>query len=272
MRRLALLLIVAVAAGCGSEEASGPSVTAIPPPPTTPPAQTTPTPPPEEPAPEGETAVSVYFLRDGKVAAARRTVPRTRAVARAALDALAAGPTEAEREAGLTTSIPRELAIERLAVADGTATVDFAGSAGCPSIAQIVYTLTQFPTVRRVTGNCIPASAYGRGLRRADLEQVTPAIFVESPTVGEEVRSPLRIRGTANAFEATFMVNVTDWDGRIVVEQFVTATSGSGERGTFDVTIPFEVDRPGGALIVFERSAEDGSQLHVVEIPLALQP
>jgi germination protein M len=157
-------------------------------------------------------------------------------------------------------------------VTGGTAHVDFPEANGCPSIAQIVYTLTQFPTVERVTGNCIPVSAYGAGLTRADLEEVTPQILVETPTVGEEVRSPLRITGTANTFEATFMVNVTDWDGRIVAEEFVTATSGSGERGTFDVTVPFEIERPGGSLIVFERSAEDGSQLHVVEIPLALQP
>jgi len=68
------------------------------------------------------------------------------------------------------------------------------------------------------------------------------------------------------------MVNIVDWDGRIVTEQFVTATSGSGERGTYDVTIPFEIDRPGGALIVFESSAEDGRPIHVVEIPLRLQP
>jgi germination protein M len=273
MRRLALLVTLLLAAGCGSaEEASGPAATPPPPPPTTTEAVPTTTVPPPPPAvPAGETNVSVYFLRDGQIAAARRTVPKTQAVARAALEQLAAGPTAREREAGLTTSIPRTLAIDRLEIADGTATVDFADEE-CPSIAQIVYTLTQFPTVERVTGNCIPTKAYGRGLRRSDLEQVTPPIFVESPAVGETVTSPLHVTGTANTFEATFIVNVTDWDGRIVAEQYVTATSGSGERGTFDVSVPFEVDRPGGSLIVFERSAEDGSQQHVVEIPLDLRP
>ena len=39
------------------------------------------------------------------------------------------------------------------------------------------------------------------------------------------------------------MVNVADWNGRIVKERFVTATSGSGTRATFDVTVPFTVDR-----------------------------
>jgi germination protein M len=277
MRRFALLLTVVLAAGCGSDEAAeprgsttdaGPTTTAV----QTETTVTATTTEPAETTADDTTSVSVYFLRDGRVAAAHRTLPGTDAVARAALVALAAGPSEREREAGLTTSVPRNLEIERLTVTGGTARVDFPEANGCPSIAQIVYTLTQFPTVERVTGNCIPASAYGAGLTRADLEEVTPQILVETPTVGEEARSPLRITGTANTFEATFMVNVTDWDGRIVAEEFVTATSGSGERGTFDVTVPFEIDRPGGSLIVFERSAEDGSQLHVVEIPLALQP
>jgi Immunoglobulin-like domain of bacterial spore germination/Sporulation and spore germination len=277
MRRLALLVTVVLAVGCGSEEATEPRQATTEAAPTTTAAQTETTPTTAETETAGTTSadtttVSVYFLRDGRIAAARRTLPGTRAAGRAALRALAAGPNAREREAGLTTSVPRNLEIEQLTVVDGIARVDFPEANGCPSIAQIVYTLTQFPTVQRVTGNCIPASAYGNGLTRADLEEVTPQILVETPTVGDELRSPLRVTGTANTFEATFMVNVTDWDGRIVAEQFVTATSGSGERGTFDVTVPFDVDRPGGSLIVFERSAEDGSQLHVVEIPLDLQP
>ncbi|MGH3102719.1 MAG: Gmad2 immunoglobulin-like domain-containing protein [Gaiellaceae bacterium] len=259
---LAMLL-----AGCGGADESSSPATSAPPPPPMPRSTVSET---QTRQPE-QTALSVYFLRDGQIAAARRTVAGTEAVARAALEALIDGPTAREREAGLVTSVSRGLAFERLEVADGAARVDFSGGR-CPSIAQVVYTLTQFSTVQRVTGNCIPDAEYPQGLARADLEDVTPPIFVESPTVHEEVSSPVRIRGTANTFEAVFVVNLTDWDGRIVAEQIVTATSGSGDRGTFDVTVPFEVDRPGGALVVFERSAEDGSQIHVIEIPLRLKP
>ncbi len=78
--------------------------------------------------------------------------------------------------------------------------------------------------------------------------------------------------GTANTFEATFHYELTDTDGRIVDENFVTATSGTGTRGTFEFTtadydIPFDGV---GALIVFERSADDGSRIHIVEIPLRM--
>jgi germination protein M len=272
MRRLALLAAVLIATSCGgAEEQAGPAEPALPA--ESAPATTGAPPAPTTAAPAEPTGVIVYFLHDGLIAAGHRNVPPTRAVARAALEALAAGPNEAERTAGLTTSVPRDLEIERLTVAGGTARVDFTGEKGCPSMTQIVYTLTQFSTVQRVAGNCIPVTAYGRGLTRADLEDLTPAILVESPTVGQEVRSPLRITGTANTFEATFVVQVVDEAEDVLAEQVVTATSGSGDRGTFDTTVSFELDRRGpGALLAFERSAEDGSQLHLVEIPVELRP
>jgi hypothetical protein len=266
MRRLALLAAVLLTVACGSENEP---TEALPAPAT---IEAAPAPSPPETAPADTTRVSVYFLRDGRIAAARRDVQPTRAVARAALEALAAGTSPAERRTGMSTSVPRKLEIEQLTVEDGAARIDFVGKQ-CPPTAQIVFTLTQFPTVRRVTGDCIPRSAYGKGLTRADLEELTPAILVESPTVGEDARSPLRITGSSNTFEATFIVNVVDGEGRVVAEQVVTATSGSGDRGTFDVSVPFDVDAPGaGALLAFERSAEDGSQLHLVEIPLRLVP
>ena len=48
--------------------------------------------------------------------------------------------------------------------------------------------------------------------------------------------SPLRVTGTANTFEATFNYELNDTDGKVVDKNFVTATSGTGTRGTFDFT------------------------------------
>jgi germination protein M len=121
-----------------------------------------------------------------------------------------------------------------------------------------------------------PAEQPGRPvtqtLRRSDFERFTPAILVESPLAYDEVASPLRVTGTANTFEATFAYELTDTDGRIVDANFVTATSGTGTRGTFDFTTgPFTVPFDGfGALIVFENSAKDGSRINLVEIPLRM--
>jgi germination protein M len=108
---------------------------------------------------------------------------------------------------------------------------------------------------------------------RTDFETETPAILVESPTAREEVSSPLRITGSANTFEATFNVEIVDERGRVLGKRFVTATSGSGTRGTFDAEVPFKASAKGpGKLIVFELSAEDGSRIHEVEIPLQIEP
>jgi hypothetical protein len=68
-----------------------------------------------------------------------------------------------------------------------------------------------------------------------------------------------------------FQLNVTDGDGLIVYDQPQMATSGTGTRGTFDVTATFEVPRAGaGEVIVFESSAKDGSPINVVEIPVQI--
>jgi hypothetical protein len=50
------------------------------------------------------------------------------------------------------------------------------------------------------------------------------------------------------------------------------ATSGTGTRGTFDVTVPFNA-QPGAAIVlrVFEQSARDGSEINIVEIPLVVE-
>ncbi len=107
---------------------------------------------------------------------------------------------------------------------------------------------------------------------REDYEDMSPAILVESPTLGGTVTSPMRITGTANVFEAVFRINIVNWDGLIIADKVVMASSGTGTRGTFDVTIPFTVDKAGlGGLIVFAESPKDGSQINVIEIPLQLK-
>ena len=85
--------------------------------------------------------------------------------------------------------------------------------------------------------------------------------------------SPLRAEGTANTFEANFAFTITDSDGTLLAENFVTATSGTGTRGTFEFSEPFTADSGEEiSLTVFENSAEDGSRMNEVEIPLTMAP
>lgn len=247
----------------------------------------------QPPPPASTISLAVYFLRGEWLGTAHRTVPMPpgKAVGAAAMRELLAGPNEAEAAAGLTTSIPAGTALRGLAIdAAGVATVDltrpFVSGGGSLSmaarLAQVVYTLTQFPSVAnvrfRLEGEPITVFG-GEGLvldhpvDRGDYEALTPFIFVESPAVGDAVSSPLRVRGTANTFEATFALELRDGAGRVLAERVVTATSGTGTRGTFDVTVPFAMDLPSAlTLIVFERSAKDGRPIHLVPIPLHLAP
>jgi germination protein M len=228
----------------------------------------------DDDAAEGETTTApretaelrVYFLHEGKVWPVLREVDTTGGEATAALTALLDGPTgQEEADLDLTTAIPEASEDADVSVEDGVAAVELDVELEDAGLAQVVYTLSQFPEVERV-------EVQERFLTRGDFEEQTPAILVESPLAFEDVASPLRVTGTANTFEANFEYELTDTDGKIVDQSFVTATSGTGTRGTFDFTtaaytVPFDGV---GALIVFERSAEDGSRMNLVEIPLRM--
>jgi Immunoglobulin-like domain of bacterial spore germination len=194
-------------------------------------------------APVAQKNVRVYLLRDGKVAPTGRVVaaPRGEVSADDLLELLRAGPSTKDRDAGLT-SAPLDTRL---------------------GLAEIVYTLSQAAPSQ-------PVTYQGKSYSRSDFEDETPAILVESPLPFQAVTAPLRVPGTANTFEATFEYELTDPDRKVLSHDFVTATSGSGTRGTFDFTIPFEAPNGLGNLIVYERSAADGSKTHMVEIPLSL--
>jgi hypothetical protein len=183
------------------------------------------------------TTVRLYFLRDGKLGPVSREVTAT--TRDALLAALNDGPTEEEKRIG------------------------FASAEGANQTAEIVYTLSQFNPSK-------PVVVDGKRYTRSDFEDVTPAILVETPVPFEAVSAPLRVTGTANTFEATFEYELLDPVGKVLKQDFATATSGSGTRGTFDFRIPFEAPKGIGKLVVYERSAANGSKTHVVEIPLTL--
>lgn len=249
------LAVALVASGCGGGNEVASTTT------TTSPTTTTTTHPPQT------TNLRVYFLRNGQVWPAARPYGKTQAVGAAALDALGNGATGQERaDLKLTSALTVGAALKGLAVADGVATLEAPSGLGEAARAQVVYTLTQFPNVRAVEIN-------GKRYTRADFDEQTPPILVESPLSGEKVTSPIRVTGTANTFEATFQYELRDARGKILSKHFEMATSGSGTRGTFDFTVPYTLDKGGpGKLVVYEDSAENGARIHVQEIPLELSP
>ena len=192
--------------------------------------------------------VRIYLVKDGKLVAEGRQLPATEAVGHAALTALLGD------------------AAFDLSIANGVATVDGLGAVSHERAAEIVATLTQFPTVQAVELD-------GKRLTRLEIEDVTPSILVESPLPEARVAAPLRITGTANTFEASLIIEVLDADGTTLTRKIVTATSGSGTRGTFAAEIGFDTaGEQAGTLYAYEASAEDGSPIHQVRIPLTLLP
>jgi hypothetical protein len=258
----AFAALALAAGGCGGSEDDKASSSPPPPGPPTTSGTTTET----TPEPIGGTDVGVYFVRDDRLGYATRKVGVTPKIATAALGELLGGPSAEEQEAGLATDVPPNTKLDSLTIENGTAAVELSNPLDALGSAQVVQTLLQFETVSRVRLD-------GKQHTPADIEQSLPAILVESPAPTAHVSSPLQLRGSANTFEATFQVEVRPDQGKPLAADFVTATSGSGTRGTFDKRLDFTVDRERpGTVVVYERSAEDGSVINRVEIPVTLTP
>ena len=151
-------------------------------------------------------------------------------------------------------------------------------------LAQLVFTLTQFPTVDEVV-LMIEGSAvefYGShgmevtpSLSRDSFlgSGIVPDILIDSPAFFAPGASPLVVSGLGRLFEATADWVLYDGDGLPLAEGFTMASTGGPDWGTFEYTIPYQVDRAQlGALMMWEESAQDGSRTHLVEHPVWLVP
>jgi len=243
----------------------------------------------------GTTVVRVYlFMPDDRgepgLVAVLREVPRTLAVATAAMELLLDGPTASEADAGLVSAVPRGTSLLGISIDGGVASVDltreYASGGGTESmlgrLAQVVYTLTQFPTVDSVRFQLDgrPTSVFGgEGITldgpvgRPDFYEQLPEIFVDRPVWGAAAGNPARVTGLTRVFEATFIVELFDARGLMLAQRVVTATCGTGCWGTFDETIGYDVRQAQwGVLRVYEGSAEDGSPINLRDYPVWLTP
>jgi germination protein M len=241
--------------------------------------------------PASTVTYQVWFANDEGLFVSYRTSPATPRVGTAALEALLEGPDSFEEGYGLRTSIPDGTQLLGLSIDDGIASVDLTsefetggGSASMQTrLAQVVYTIAQFPTVEGVVfsldGEPIDVLG-GEGviidhpLTRRDFAELLPAILVLSPALTQEVESPVLIRGSANVFEANVSIQILDENDKVLAETFTTATCGSGCRGTFRIQVPFEVDHAQEGTIVVhdDDAAGTGVFPHEVRIPVRLVP
>jgi germination protein M len=172
----------------------------------------------------------------------------------------------------LTSTIPTGTRLRSLDIANGSALVDlsaaYATGGGSLSmsarLAQLTYTLTQFPTVKRVVyllkGRRLRTLG-GEGLivdapqTRALYEQARSdsleagllgKVFIDRPAQGASFTSPLTITGSATR---TFTLTVANWDGLILAER--TIRNATGVRRPFSVSISADPGLyPRGTLLV----------------------
>lgn len=252
------------------------------------------------PAAEEETiSLKAYFLLDDQgtpshrpgpfLVPVHREVPKTVAVATAAVNQLLKGPSADERSGtpSMSSAIPEETVLLGINIEDGLATVDlsreFESGGGSFSmtarLAQVVYTVSQFPTVERVAFHLDgqPVEVFsGEGLildepvSRDDYLDLLPLIFVDQPAWGAPAGNPARVQGIGAVFEATFHVALYDGDGRVLAEPPFAMTDNA-DWGRFDVSLPYSVDREQlGSLVVWDFSAKDGSRQNIREYPVQL--
>ena len=241
-------------------------------------------------APRPTSVLSVYFERSGELHALRRQVPATQAVATAALRELFRGPSPSERRAGYRTAVPVGTRLIGVTIQNGDATVNltgrFASCGGSVSmrgrLAELTFTATQFPTVGgvRLELDGQPVSVFsGEGLvldhplRRSAFQDLLPPILLEAPLSGDRVRSPLRVRGSANVFEATFRVRLIGPGGVVLAQRVVRASSGTGTRGDFDVQLRWPGQPSGPARLRVEvQSQKDGTWRTVDQSRVTIAP
>ncbi|MEO8463075.1 MAG: GerMN domain-containing protein, partial [Chloroflexota bacterium] len=178
------------------------------------------------PLSSGATVRAYFFLgsftHPAGLAPVLRESDFTPAMATAAMNALLEGPASAEVNASpaMYTTIPAGTRLLGLTIANGVATVnlsrEFESGGGSASVlgrlGQVVFTLTQFPTVDSVAFELDgqPVTVFsGEGVvldhpvGRSDFADQLPAIWVDEPAWGAAIGNPARIVGMANVFEAT---------------------------------------------------------------------
>jgi germination protein M len=246
------------------------------------------------------TKIRLYFLAgggetDGRagpfLVSVQREIPSTPRIALATLRELVDGPNASDQSMidGVSTAVPGSTLVIDVAIDNRLATVnlsrEFESGGGSftmfARLAQVVYTVTQFPTVDEVQFELDgrPVTVFsGEGIvldqpvARGDYLDLLPTVFVDSPAAGAEVKGSLRATGMGAVFEATFQYRLEGADGTVLAEGFAMTDEGMGW-GSFDLTIGFDVDETqAGSLTVWEYSAKDGSVQAERVTPLVLAP
>lgn len=97
-------------------------------------------------------------------------------------------------------------------------------------------------------------------------------IIVTEPGSGDEVGGTFTVEGCSSTFEANVIWELLDEAGDVIADGY--AMGGTmGESGDLEFEVTYDGDGPqDGLLRVYAEDASDGSELHVNEVELTLDP
>jgi hypothetical protein len=279
---LALALALAACTDKTPRTEPTPTAATTPPTTTTPPATATGTPStsPSATATSATMTVPVYYVHSdpkAKLYRELRTVPRTTAVVRAAVDAML---HTAPLDPDYRSAWPAATTIRGISVSGSVATVDLSSTARTntatetverQSLQQLVHTVTaaapSLTGVRLRFDGATKPTLWGHvsttgTLTRAAQVDTLGAVWVVSPAQRATVGRTLVVKGSASVFEATVSWSLRRLSGGQIGSGSVTATTGAPGRGDFTVTVTVPASVTGDVVFTaWESSAEDGRVL-----------
>ena len=196
---------------------------------------------------------------------------------------LIAGPSGVESAAGVGNAIPWDITFT-VTVSGGVATVDLSGwffDAGPARArlrqAQVVYTLTQFPTTSRVSLQR-DGQATGAPVGRADYADLLPQIVVTGPAIGQRLSSPITVAGSASTYESSVYLRLLDAAGKEIARTYTMAHCRPGcpfefsyNHGIFSATIAYRLTSEQNGTLQVSGESPDGSNMGpVANIPVVL--
>jgi germination protein M len=258
------------------------------------------------PGSEETIALSVYFLMHDPraidfVVPVQRMVPLTDDATAAAIRELLAGPTAVEQLgnylgrrgplARLSTAIPSGTQLRGIVIQNGVATIDLSGDFGSGGSqaayrqAQIVYTLTQFPTVNsvgfRLDGKPMNAIEGHEGIalsvpatRQRYFDQ-RRSVFIDQPAWRAAIGDTLLVTGETDLEAGIRYALVNGATDRVLAEQTVEASCHPcmvpDAWGRFEVRLPMPAGpRPSDLrLRVWEPPSTEGGSATVVDYPVS---
>ena len=226
------------------------------------PVPATPSPAPDAaPAPDDEATevVAVHLVRSAPTTFFVEPVPvrvpavgdATSARITAAVEALLELTASPDPE--LATSVPAGTTLTMVSIDGPVVTLDLSGgivgSSGSSSqettfAQQLAHTARVDASIEAIalTIDGAPVTGLWGHLDWSVPVAVDPFILspvtITTPIAGDQVPvGEVTFRGQATVFEATVLVTLTDADGTVLEEGFVTATTGAPERGTWEWTV-----------------------------------